>query len=301
VKWGLLSAMSGPFVEPDMAQVEVTAAEEAGFESVWSGEHIVMPLSYESAYPFSDDGKYRSLGASDRAKTGDDTAWAELLTWSAFAAALTTTLRFGTGVIVLPTRDPLLLAKQAATVDRLSRGRLMLGVGVGWLREEFDAMDVPWDDRGTRTEEHIGAMRALWNERESSYHGRHVDFGPVYMYPKPVQPGGVPIHVGGHSAIAARRAGHLGDGFFPSIYPNSRVRELLPSLIDEMRRSARDAGRDPTEIEITSGGARTVEATKWYHDLGVQRLLVKARATEPAKLRDELLRFGDDVIAPTRE
>ena len=148
MKWGLLSAMSGPFVQPDLAEVLVTAAEEAGFESVWGGEHTVMPVSYRSAYPFSDSGKYESLGRSDAPTTGDDSPWSDLVTWFAFGAALTTTLRFGSGVIVLPQRNPVHLAKQAATVDVLSRGRVMLGVGVGWLREEFAVLGAPWEERG---------------------------------------------------------------------------------------------------------------------------------------------------------
>ena len=301
MKWGLLSAMSGPFVEPELAEALVIAAEEAGFESVWGGEHTVMPVSYRSPYPFSEGGKYQSLGKSDAATTGDETPWSDLTTWFAFGAALTTTLRFGSGVIVLPQRNPVHLAKQAATLDVLSRGRVMLGVGVGWLREEFDALGCPWEDRGRRAEEYIAAMRTLWRDHEATFQGRYVKFDPVYLVPKPVQPGGVPIHVGGHSAIAARRAGRLGDGYFPAIYPNSRVPELLPKLIDEMRASARETGRDPMAIEVTSGGARTVEATRWYSDLGVHRMLIKARSIEPGKLRDELMRFGDEVIVNTQD
>jgi probable F420-dependent oxidoreductase len=299
MKWGLLSAMSGPFVQPELAEALVVAAEDAGFESVWGGEHTVMPVTYRSAYPFSDSGRYRPLGRSDAPATGDETPWSDLLTWFAFASALTTTLRFGSGVVVLPQRNPIHLAKQAATADVLSRGRIMLGVGVGWLREEFDALGAEWEERGQRTEEYIALMRALWRDREASFHGEFVDFDPVYLVPKPVQPGGVPIHVAGHGAVAARRAGRIGDGYFPAIYPNSRVHELLPVLIDEMRRSAAGAGRDPMTVEVTSGGARTVEAAKWYEDLGVDRLLIKVRAIEPAPLREELLRFGDEVIGRT--
>ncbi len=301
MKWGLLSAMSGPFVQPELAAALVTVAEEAGFESVWGGEHTVMPVGYRSAYPFAESGKYEPLGISDAPATGDETPWSDLITWFAFGAALTTTLRFGSGVIVLPQRNPVHLAKQAATVDVLSHGRVMLGVGVGWLREEFDALGASWEDRGRRAEEYIAVMRALWREHQAAFHGRYVELDPVYLFPKPVQAGGVPIHVAGHGTIAARRAGRLGDGYFPAIYPNSRVPELLPKLIDEMRAAASDSGRDPMTIEVTSGGARTVEATKWYADIGVDRLLIKARSIEPGALRDELLRFGDDVIAKTQD
>jgi probable F420-dependent oxidoreductase len=239
------------------------------------------------------------LGKSDAPATGDETPWSDLMTWFAFGAALTTTLRFGSGVIVLPQRNPVHLAKQAATLDVLSHGRLMLGVGVGWLREEFDALGAPWEERGQRAEEYIAAMRTLWRQHEATFRGRYIEFDPVYLVPKPDQPDGVPIHIAGHGRIAARRAGRLGDGYFPAIYPNSRVREVLPKLIEEMRVTARDAGRDPMAVEVTSGGARTVEATKWYADLGVHRMLIKARSIQPDRLRDELIRFGDEVIVHT--
>ena len=300
MKWGILSANSGVFVNPDMAEAMVTAAEEAGFESVWGGEHIAEPLEYESPYPFADDGKLKELGRSESAAT-EHWPRAELLTWFAWAAGMTRTLRFGTGVTVVPQHEPLLFAKRAATLDRLSRGRLMIGTGVGWLREEFEAQDIPWERRGARTEEYIAVWRAFWSEGDPEFHGEFVDFPPLHASPKPVTPGGPPVHIGGHALVGARRAGRIGDGYFPTIFPNSRVRELLPQLLEEMRRAAEQAGRDPAGIEVTSGGARTAEAAKWYADLGVDRLLIKARSVEADALREELLRFGDEVISPTAD
>lgn len=302
MKWGILSATTGVFINPDMAETLVTAAEEAGFESIWGGEHIVVPLDYESTYPFADDGKLKELGRSDAPKSeGGNEAGSELLTWFAYAAGMTRRIKFGSGVTVVPQHEPLLFAKRAATLDRLSGGRLMIGTGVGWLKEEFLAQGIPWERRAARTEEYIAVWRAFWSEGHPEFHGEFVDFPPIDATPKPVTPGGPPVHIGGHALVGARRAGRIGDGYFPTIFPNSRVKEVLPQLLDEMRRSAKEAGREPASIEVTSGGARTVEATKWYADLGVHRLLIKARSVEPGKLRDELLRFGDEIIKPTTD
>jgi alkanesulfonate monooxygenase SsuD/methylene tetrahydromethanopterin reductase-like flavin-dependent oxidoreductase (luciferase family) len=175
----------------------------------------------------------------------------------------------------------------------------MIGTGVGWLQEEFAAQGIPWERRAARTEEYIAVWRAFWSEEHPSFHGEFVDFAPVHATPKPVTPGGPPVHIGGHALVGARRAGRIGDGYFPTIYPNSRVKELFPQLLAEMRGSAEDAGRDPRSIEVTFGGARTAETAKWYADLGVHRLLIKARSVEARQLRDELMQFGDEVIAAT--
>lgn len=298
MKWGVLSATSGVFIDPDLAETMVTAAEEAGFESIWGGEHVAVPVDYRSTYPFSDDGKLKELGRSEAAKQ-DQEPYADPVTWFAYAAGMTRRIKFGSGVTVVPQHEPLLFAKQCATLDRLSNGRLIIGTGIGWLKEEFEAQAIPWERRAARTEEYIAVWRAFWGEGTPEFHGEFIDFPPIHATPKPVTPGGPPVHIGGHGLPGARRAGRIGDGYFPTIYPNSRVKELLPELVAEMRRSATEAGRDPDAIEITSGGARTVEATKWYADLGVHRLLIKARSIEPGKLRDELLRFGDEVIAAT--
>ncbi|MDT7623032.1 MAG: hypothetical protein QOF99_3933 [Pseudonocardiales bacterium] len=224
---------------PDYAVAAVTRAEQLGFESVWAGEHVVMP-DYRSRYPYSQDGK---LPQPPRTDVPDP------LIWLAFAAGVTSTIRLGTGVVVLPQRNPVVLAKQVASLDVLSRGRLMLGVGVGWMREEADAVGVPFDGRGARTEEFVAAMRALWTGDAASYRGEHVAFERARSYPKPVQPGRrVPVVVGGSGMAAARRAGRIGDGY----YPIAPTVELLAEQIAVMRKAARQAGRDPAEIEVST-------------------------------------------------
>ena len=217
-------------------------------------------------------------------------------------AALTTRLRFMTGVIILPQRNPLVLAKQVATLDYMSGGRIELGIGVGWLKEEFDALGVPFEKRGKRADEYIAAMRALWATDGASYAGEFVKFHEVSCNPKPVG-GSVPIVVGGHSEAAARRAGRLGNGFFPSI---GRPADTL-SLIDIARRAAEAAGRDPAAIEMLAGcpdllpgsGKDAAAAIEERVAQGIGRIVVPVGPFLP-NLEESLARFGETVIRPFR-
>lgn len=295
MKWGLQFANMGPYAQPELASFLAETAEEAGFESVWACEHVVYPRVHTSRYEFASDGRVPEAG--DRGQEAD---LPDPLIWLAYVAARTTRIRLATGILILPERNPVILAKELSTLDLLSGGRVSLGIGVGWLREEFEAVGVPWENRGARTEEYIRAMRVLWSDGDASYKGTFCSFEPSIMKPKPVQAGGVPILVGGHREAAARRAGRLGDGFFPAIYPPQETFERLPRLLEIMRATAMEHGRDPESIEITSGGTRRAEEVGRWAELGVDRLVIRARSRpEPALLRDELMRFGDEVIAKT--
>jgi probable F420-dependent oxidoreductase len=287
MKWGLLFS-STKCPEPDRAIALAIAAEQAGFDMLLAPEHVVVPTAYDSEYGFSDDGKLSAC-----------VEFPDPLIWLAYVAAVTSRIRLGTGILILPEHNPVILAKATATLDKLSSGRLVLGIGVGWLREEFDAIGEPFEQRGARTDEYIEILRTLWNRPGEGFEGRFRNFGPVTSTPSPFQPGGVPIHCGGDSKAAARRAGRVADGFFPAMYPTSRVREELPGLLETMREAATAAGRQPDSIEITAGGARTAEAARWYADQGVDRLTVTVRARTPEAMREELLRFGSDIIEPT--
>ena len=216
------------------------------------------------------------------------------LVWLSYLAARTSTLTLGTGIVILPERNPLVFAKEAATLDHLSGGRLQLGIGVGWLEEEFDALGVPWPKRGARTDEYVHAMRALWSGDEAAYDGEFVSFSDVSSNPKPVG-GSIPIVVGGHSTAAAKRAGRLGDGFFPG---KGSVAELT-EMIDVVRQAAADHDRDPSSIEITAAhaglmGEDPVGAAQELAAIGVTRTIlpaflllggggVEAKATELAE------------------
>src|SRR3954453_3039735 len=174
----------------DFVRTLGTALEERGFESVWVAEHIVLFDEYESQYPYAENGRFPG---------GGDTGLLEPLTALAYLAAVTDTVRLGTGICLVPQRNPVYTAKQVADVDVLSGGRVDFGVGVGWLREEFDALNVPFERRGKRAEEHLEVMKRLWTGETASYDGDLYTLPPSRLYPKPVQQPHPPIHVGGES------------------------------------------------------------------------------------------------------
>jgi probable F420-dependent oxidoreductase len=265
-------------VTRDQVFAQVGAAEAAGYESLWTVEHVVVPKGYESAYPYSRSG--RMAGGVE------DFAIPDPLVWLAFAAAASSTIRLATGVLILPQRNPVVLAKEVATLDVLSGGRMMLGVGAGWLEEEFRAIGVPFADRGSRVDEYVGAMRALWSQEVASFDGEFVSFKDVYMRPQPVN-GTVPIVVGGHTRRAARRAGELGDGFYPA---SAAVAEL-PELVALARDAADRAGRDPDALEITMAARPDRESVERMAAAGVDRVVVSAAAGE-----ETLAALAADVV-----
>ncbi|GAY13378.1 LLM class F420-dependent oxidoreductase [Mycobacterium sp. shizuoka-1] len=216
--------------------------EALGFESVIMAEHTVLVTQYSSVYPYDPSG---------RVEVPPECPVPDPLELLAFLAGQTTTLGLATGVLVLPNHHPVMLAKRAATVDMLSGGRLRLSVGVGWLREEIEACGTDFDTRGRRADEQIRVLRALWADNPDgvSHHGEFYDFDHAMCYPKPVAAQGVPIHIGGHSRAAARRAGRLGDGFQPLGVGGGE----LATLIEVMRMAAEDAGRDPDTLELSLG------------------------------------------------
>lgn len=279
--FGIIFANTGAYATAEGAITMGRCAEENGFESVWTVEHPAIPKGYESEYPYSRDGR---MPGDETAPVPDPLVW---LTW---VGAHTTTLRLATGVMILPLRNPVVLAKECATLDMLTGGRFILGVGVGWLHEEFDAIGVGWEDRGAHTDDSIRALRALWTQEAASHSGSHSSFSEIHSFPKPAA-GTIPIVVGGHSPPAARRAGRLGDGFFPA------DPRQLPALLPIMRAAAEEAGRDPDAIEITTGGAPTPEIIKMLADAGVTRMLVPPLAMHPKKLPEAMARFADEVIA----
>nr|WP_304502898.1 LLM class F420-dependent oxidoreductase [Caldovatus aquaticus] len=277
------------FPDPAGAVRLARLAEAAGFDSLFAVDHVVIPDDYQSPYPYA---------ASRRLPGGRATAYPDPLIWLAYVAAATTRLRLMTAVLILPQRHPLVLAKQAATLDRLSGGRFELGIGVGWLREEFAALGVPFERRGRRADEYVAAMRALWREDGARFAGEFVRFEGVSCNPKPVA-GRIPIIVGGHTEAAARRAGRLGDGFFPSI--GAQV-DVMP-LLEAARRAAEAAGRDPRAVEMITGcpdalpgsGKDPLAAVEERRRRGIGRIALPVGAFLP-DLEESLPRFGERVI-----
>jgi probable F420-dependent oxidoreductase len=240
--------------------------EACGFESIVAVEHTVLVTQYTSVYPYDPSGRVELTPAGPVPDPLD------LL---AFLAGQTTTLGLATGVLVLPNHHPVVLAKRAATIDVLSAGRLRLSVGVGWLREEVEACGVDFDTRGRRADEQIHVLRELWADNPDgvSHHGEFFDFDHAMSYPKPVAAQGVPIHIGGHSRLAARRAGRLGDGFQPLGVAGGE----LTTLVEVMRVAAEEAGRDPDALELSLGHLVTkVDADRAGRlaEVGAQRLVL---------------------------
>lgn len=291
MKFGVGFANTVPFADGLGAVRLATLAETAGFESAWTVEHVVFPDQYTSSYPYGRDGKM-PMQAS--------TPMPDPLVWLTWVAAHTTRLRLATGILILPQRNPLVLAKEIATLDQLSGGRVELGIGVGWLREEFDALGVPWAERGARTDEYVHVLRTLWSTDLAAHNGAFVSFAGVSSSPKPLR-GQVPVTVGGHTEAAAARAGRLGDGFFPAKGSPTRLAELFAVVRD----TALASGRDPEAIELTASHAafagRDTGAMRAAVDelasLGVSRAIVPAFrfASDPEAT---FAAFAEQVIGP---
>ena len=241
MKFGLMFTNTGMGSTAAGAIELAQRAERLGFESLWTVEHVVVPSGYESAYPYHPSGKM--AGGMEEFDLPDP------LIWLAFVASATQRIRLATGILIVPQRNPLVLAKEVASLDALSGGRVTLGVGVGWLEEEFDALGVPFADRGRRLDDYVEAMRALWQGGKASVHNTYAAFDDCISLPRPVN-GTVPIVIGGHSKAAARRAARLGDGFFPG---NGKVDELV-DVYGTFRDACAEVGRDPSEVELSAGG-----------------------------------------------
>ena len=284
MKFGLAFASSIGIEGPEALEL-CREAEALGFDSVWGGEHVVLPTTIDSRYPYTVDGKIPAL---------PDTPVPDPLIWLAFVAAAAPTLRLGTCVLIVPQRNPLVLARELATLDRLSGGRVELGIGVGWMREEFDCLGVPWDRRGARNDEYIAAMQALWAAPHAEFHGEFVDFGPATCSPRPIQKK-IPIHVGGDTQVALRRAVRIADGFFPGERDATRLAELIGRL----QRTAVEHDRDPKTIEINAifaGFADPAGSAEKFVELGVDRAMVPAFAFAAPGGIDRMRGFAEKVM-----
>ena len=246
MKFGLAFA-SSIAIEHDSALEICRVAEAAGFESVWGGEHVILPTTIESSYPYTADGKIPAE---------PDTPIPDPLIWLAFAAAAAPTLRLGTCILIVPQRNPLVLAKELATLDRLSGGRVELGLGVGWMREEFDALGVPWERRGARNDEYIAAMRALWAGPHAEFHGEFVDFPPVTCSPRPVQES-IPVLVGGDTEAAIAAGGTNRRRLLPRRRRHRPTRRLddAPEHGGRGGRARSGQHRDQRDVQQSHGGS----------------------------------------------
>jgi probable F420-dependent oxidoreductase len=280
MKIGIAFANVGPFGQPEGLAHLAKTAEAAGIESLWTVEHVVVPKGYQSPYPYSKDGK---MPGPEESPIPDP------FVWLGYAAAVTAKIRLGTGVLILPQRHPFYVAKEVATLDVLSKGRAILGVGIGWLAEEFRGLGIPFDERVGRTEESIQALRSLW-AGPSTFAGKHYRWDAVESNPKPVQKPGVPIVVGGHVPAAARRAARFGDGFFPARAPD------LGALVRVVHDECRAIGRNPADVEISAAGVPDLDQVMRLRDAGAGRVVFAPPGLAPDDLARGLDQIANGII-----
>jgi probable F420-dependent oxidoreductase len=258
--------------------------EAMGYDYFTLSDHVVIPTDIQARYPYSGTGEFPTGGRGD---------WYEQLTSAAFLAAKTSRIRLVTSVMVVPHRPAVLTAKILATIDLLSNGRLTVGVGAGWMKEEFEALNAPpFAERGAVTDEYMAAFVELWTKERPRFDGRHVRFADIIMAPKPVQKPHPPLWIGGESEPALRRVARLGDGWYPLGTNPQHPLDTLPLLragIDRMHQRVRDAGRDPSRIAIGYRVQRHGSAAPPKTEQGERRLFSGA----PADLAGDLRAFRD--------
>jgi probable F420-dependent oxidoreductase len=235
---GVFVPLNAYNAKPEFLRRLAAAVEDRGFESIWAPEHVVLFDDYESQYPYSPEGKFPGRG---------DSGVLDPLTALTYIAAVTDRVRLGTGICLVPQRNPVYTAKQVADLDVLSGGRVEFGVGIGWLREEFEALNVPFERRGARTDEYLRVMKSLWTEEVSELRGDFHDLRPCRLYPKPVQRPHPPILVGGESDAAMRRAARFGQGWFTF----NHTAEELPAALAKLDSFLEAEGRSRPEFKIT--------------------------------------------------
>lgn len=254
----------GICADPVIAQRVARAAEAAGLESLWTGEHVVLPDPQVPPSPSPPEVPFLDPAVS--------------LAW---VAAATSTIRLGTGIIILPQRNPVVLAKELASVDVVSNGRLIFGIGAGYLKPEFDALGVPFDHKSARTIEYLEAIRALWTQARPAYEGRFVRFGGVQAFPRPVQRPHPPIVMGGHGPEALRRSVRHADGWYGFALDLAATARCLEGLRAAEREHGRPAHLGPLEISVTPAASISAETVRQYAELGCHRLIFyRPTATE---------------------
>jgi probable F420-dependent oxidoreductase len=302
LEYGFKIPTSGPLANPEAIATLARSGEQMGFGIIGVSDHIVIPRSIRSRYPYSESGEFGGSGEC-----------MDQLTLLSFLAGKTSTARLLTSVMVVPHRSPVLTAKMLATIDVLSGGRLIVGCGVGWMKEEFEALGAPpFEKRGAVANEYIRAFKELWTSDDPTFDGEYVRFSDVSFEPRPVQKPHPPIWVGGESPQALRRAARLGDGWYPigtnPRFPVGTARQLSASLT-RLRRYTEEAGRDPAEIDVAysagwyddpkarmvpGGDSRTFAGTP-------EQVAGDIRAFERMGVRHLMLGFQRDTVAETLE
>lgn len=288
MKIGLQGFFAGQAASAAHMAKTARLVEDANFHSLWMPEHVLLFEDYDSPYPYSKDGKV---------PLEPQNVPIEPFTALSFLAGQTSRIRLGTGITILPQRNPVYFAKQAADVDVISGGRLDLGIGVGWLAEEFAALGVPFERRGARTADYLEVCKTLWCDDVSQYEGEFYTLPSCVMGPKPVQKPHPPLWFGGESIPALRRVARFGQGW----YGVNLLPEDMPSHLEELSKQLDKEGRKLTDIDIAIAPYGTpcdMDMLKRYRDLGVDQVILFALTAEPEKLYDEIKRYGDEVVGP---
>ena len=290
MKVGLFVPLGNGNANAEILRTLGREAEARGFESIWVAEHVVLFDDYDSQYPYAADGRFPA---------GGDAGLLEPLVALTYLAAVTDRVRLGTGICLVPQRNPVYTAKQVVDLDNLSGGRVDFGIGVGWLKEEFDVVAAPFDHRGARCDEYLAVMRALWTEDPSSFTGEHYDLRECRMYPKPVQSPHPPIHVGGESNAALRRVAKHGQGWYSFNRKPEDLDEPLARLDDLLAAEGRSRG----DIELTvCPYLQPMDdgAVEGYRERGVDRLVMLCLAFTTEMLEEQLDMLTTRALEPAR-
>lgn len=289
MKFGVQTLFGGPVASrPEFIVATGQALEERGFSNLWAAEHVVNFQHYASAYPYSDDGVPPFAA---------DTGIIEPFTALSFLAAHTSKIKLGTGISILPQRNPVYFAKQAADVDVLSNGRLVVGIGTGWSAEEFGALNVPFEHRGSRTHDYLNVLRSLWCDEVSSFDGEYYQLPPCVQNPKPVQRPHPPLFFGGESNPALRRVAEFGQGWMGyRLTP-----ETLPERLEKLTAMLSHYGRtlDDIEIAISPYDAHCdLDTIKRFAELGVAQIIVVGFADSMDDMYRLLDGFASNLVVP---
>jgi len=288
---GVFIPLANPVATPAYMRTLGRACERFGIASIWVAEHVVLFDDHQSKYPYAEDGRFPVAG-----EVGILDPFVAL----AYLAACTETVRLGTGIVLAPQRNPVYTAKEAGTIDWLSGGRLDLGLGIGWLEEEFEALQVPFERRGARCRDYIEVMRKLWCEPISSYEGEFYRLPRCRQYPKPVQQPHPPIHFGGESDAALRRVADLGTGWYGYNIDPAQTRER----VDHLHGLLAERGRKPDDVKVSiCPYLQSVDLglMREYREAGVDQVIVFLMPGDQAQLEAAIAELAERVAGPARD
>ena len=274
--------------DPDVIKMIATTCEDAGYYSLWCPEHILLLDDYAPKYPYTQDGvmPFPSM----------EVDLLDPFVALSFAAAVTSKIRLGTGICLVPERHPMTTAKEVASLDKLSNGRFDFGVGIGWLKEEFEALQIPWEKRASRTRDYLAAMKELWTTSKSKHDGDFCAFPEVRSYPKPVQKPYPPVIFGGESDAALKRVGQIGDGWWGV----NVTLEAAEKHIKTIAAYATEAGRDPAKLSYAAttalGEPLSRDLAKRYEDAGIDQMIVGGFGASSEEIRRTIEQNAETLI-----